>query len=368
LRVVVGALLLVLAPLAFFRFSGEPPAMSISVVEDEEAVSAEGTLDELTAAPTDNSVPASPAPDTSTSIPTPGTPSAAVPAAPSATAPTPTTAPSNAGPPATAQPSLPTPNPPPASAPSAAAGGYPGVGSTGVPAGTVLRPSGSRFISVNGTVVDGYDVTGTITIAADDVVIRNTRVRSGDLAPIRIMNGSDRTIIEDVEIDGLGRGLGSSGILAIRGAVRRVNIHGVENGIVPKGDTLVEDSYIHDLAAPGAPHYDGIQIDGGQTNIIIRHNTIVAPERQTSAVMIGNYFGPVANVIVQGNYLAGGEYAVRADGNLRNGAITSVQFLSNRFGKSAAGPALIRSATFTQSGNIDDATGRALTLVPGAPG
>jgi hypothetical protein len=166
----------------------------------------------------------------------------------------------------------------------------------------------------------------------------------------------------NVEIDGMGRGQGSHGVLGIHGTVQASNIHGVENGITPGSDTLVVDNYIHDLAAPGAPHYDGIQIDGGRSNIAIRHNSITAPAGPASAVLVVDWFGPVDHVVVEQNRLAGGAYTVTCDGSFGRGAITGVRYLSNRFGPSATGPAFIRDADCTGSGNVEDRTGLPVAL------
>ncbi|MFC7590531.1 hypothetical protein ACFQYP_47700 [Nonomuraea antimicrobica] len=72
----------------------------------------------------------------------------------------------------------PTPSPSVSASPSAPAErAWPGPGNTGVPEGVRLRKSGSLRVTKNGTVIDGLEVTGYITVEADDVTIRNTRVR-----------------------------------------------------------------------------------------------------------------------------------------------------------------------------------------------
>ncbi len=55
---------------------------------------------------------------------------------------------------------------------------WPGPNNTGVPAGTKLRPiHGDRTITKRGKVVDGWDVSGCINVAALGVTIKNTRAR-----------------------------------------------------------------------------------------------------------------------------------------------------------------------------------------------
>ena len=130
----------------------------------------------------------------------------------------------------------------------------------------------------------------------------------------------------------------------------------------PLTDRLIEANYIHDLSAPGAPHYDGIQIDGGESNIVIRGNTIINDHGQTSAVMIDNYFGPTNNVLVERNRLIGGGYTVYSDGQFGGGPITGVSFVNNRMGIGQWGYALIRNNTISESGNVDDNSGNPISL------
>src|ERR1700754_4603683 len=54
--------------------------------------------------------------------------------------------------------------------------GYPDATNTGVPAGTSLTPSSSRTITTNGTVINGLEITGTVTVAADNVTIKNSKI------------------------------------------------------------------------------------------------------------------------------------------------------------------------------------------------
>jgi hypothetical protein len=79
----------------------------------------------------------------------------------------------------------------------------------------------------------------------------------------------------------------------------------VENGIVlTGGSSTVKGNYIHDLQVAGSdPHYDGISVQGGQRGVLIEGNSILS--RDTSNIIINNDFGPVFDVTVHHNYLAG---------------------------------------------------------------
>ena len=107
-----------------------------------------------------------------------------------------------------------------------------------------------------------------------------------------------------------------------------------------------------------------MQIDGGQSNIVLRRNTVDMREHaQTSAIMINNYFGAISNVPVDGNRLLGGGYTVYADGRFNSGRIRSVAFTNNRLGRGNWGYGLLRNNATPPvwTGNVNDATGATVT-------
>jgi hypothetical protein len=290
---------------------------------------------------------------TPTSTPTP---------TPTATS-TPTSTPTS-----TATPSKPTSPSPTTSKGTAPAGrpllpNYPSASNTGVPKGTSLKSSGSLVITKSGTVVDGLDVSGIIQVKASNVTIKNTRVRGAGWWSVDIDDGVTGVVVKDCEINGRGTSgrENSMGIMG-PGTFLRNNIYGVENGVTPGSGSLVQDNYIHDLGAPGDPHYDGIQIDGARSNITILHNTVINQFGQTAAVMIDNYFGPIRSVTVENNYLAGGGYTVYSDGQFSGGSITGVRFVRNKVGKGHWGYASVVRNTPEASGNTDADSGKAVRL------
>ena len=237
-----------------------------------------------------------------------------------------------------------------------------GAGVTGVPAGTTLRASGSITVTTAGTVIDGLDVSGNIYVAASNVTIKRTRVRGAAYALIQIKAGMTGVRIEDVELDGLGTA-GQSNSCGVQGTatVLRANIHSVENGLVPESGSVLQGNYIHHLSAPGSPHYDGIQLDGGQNSVLIENNTVDLLEwSQTAAVMIDNYFGPTSNITVRRNILKGGGYTVYADGQFRADTLTNIVFDGNAMVKGIWGYQVVRNASVTWTNNIDLTTGKSI--------
>lgn len=198
-----------------------------------------------------------------------------------------------------------------------------------MPRGIVLRPSGSLEIYEDGKVIDGLEITGTVTVHADDVVIRNSIIRNTGEIPVRLLGNN--LLIEDSEIDGQGRGNPAVGYNDY--ILRRVNIHHVGEGPrIAGGDVVIEDSYIHHLIQIGDNHTDAIQAVGGD-NIFIRGNTILAYNPETgslgnAAFMFGDEDGPLYDCLVQGNLLDGGNYTVNGGGG---GGGARCTFRNNHF-------------------------------------
>jgi hypothetical protein len=237
-----------------------------------------------------------------------------------------------------------------------------------VPREVVLTPyTGPCDITVQGTTIDSKAITCALTINAPNVSILNsTFVASADSV---VTFNSTEGVITDTDVDCEAQA-GSNGINGSGYTALRVHLHNCENGINGGSDYTITDSLIDQLQADGEPHYDGIQNDGGNSNVLIRHNTIIAPSEQTGAVMNDNCFGPLSKIVVDNNRLIGGGYTIYVDGSFgpeqtacRAGGNLEVTITNNRFGSYAFGSALIRGdATVTQFGNVDDATGAPIEL------
>lgn len=238
------------------------------------------------------------------------------------------------------------------------------VGATtyGVPSGTTLTPSGPLTVSTNGATIDALDISGDLVIDANDVTVKRCRVRGSAYYVIKVMEGRTGVSIQDVEVDGLGAsGMdGSAGILG-GDQVIRANIYGVENGILPFSGATITGCYIHDLAAPGEPHFDGIQSDGGGTNILIDKCTIdMSGLGQTSPINVNNYWGTTDGFVVQYCILRGGGYTLTIDGDFQTQPMTNITVTGNRLESGQWGYVLSRNAGVTWTDNVDFTSGSAV--------
>lgn len=214
--------------------------------------------------------------------------------------------------------------------------GWPDASTTGVPAGVALRPSGPISVTTAGTVLDGLEVQGAIDVAADDVVVRNSRIIGRGEWGVILRPDADNLLIEDSEIRGDGTHQLGKGVFNIGGmlTVRRTDISVVTDGIMTDHG-LIEDNYLHDPRYFDGDHVDMIQSGTGPSpgmSLVIRHNTIVNPYGQTSAVALFQDFGVAHDVLVERNLLAGGGYALYA-GAGRFGHSYRIQIVDNAFSR-----------------------------------
>jgi hypothetical protein len=234
----------------------------------------------------------------------------------------------------------------------------PGLDSTGVPAGVALRRTGPVTVRNDGAVIQDLDVDGSIEIMADRVTVRRCRVRGGVYWGIRVHEEATGTRLEDVEIAPT---VPSRKVDGIRGdgafAALRLNIHGTGDGMQAGAGTRVEGSWIHDLASGPGDHSDAIQIRGGG-GIVLLGNRLEGAGN--AAVMAGNELAAIDGLVIERNWLDGGNYTL----NLRlggRGSFTGLRIVGNRFGRASVyGPAAI-DVPFEQAGNRW-ANGKAMRL------
>ncbi|WP_345946590.1 Ig-like domain-containing protein [Bradyrhizobium sp. 150] len=232
--------------------------------------------------------------------------------------------------------------------------GWPDATNTGVPAGVTLTPSGDLVITQAGTVISGLNISGTVYINAPNVTIENCKITAASFAVVQIKQGVTGAVVQNCEINGVGSNNDGSNGISGQGTFTGNNIYNVENGINVQGSSTITGNYIHDLKASGSPHYDGIQVDGGVSNVTISHNTVINDYSQTSAVMVDNYFGPISNVSVSNNLLVGGGFTVYSDAQFNGGSITGVSFTNNHMGSGYWGVTDFNLNSPTYTGNVND--------------
>ncbi len=219
----------------------------------------------------------------------------------------------------------------------------PGATNTGVPAGAALKVhDGDLVITTPGTVVDGLDIRGTVSVRADNVTIKNSIVRGKPLtyttAMISNTRGNIGLKIIDTEIFPSQSSPYAMGIIGKNFTATRMDIHGVIDGIhLVGGNVTVESSWLHDnlhyASDPnhgGSPsHDDSVQIQAG-SNIRFTGNNVSGATN--SGIQITQDAGIVSNVTFERNLLDGGGCTINiAEKGM--GPITGVVINDNTFGR-----------------------------------
>lgn len=208
-------------------------------------------------------------------------------------------------------------------------GCWPSAATTGVPAGTTLTVvNGNVNVNVAGTVIDAKDIRGCVSVTAANVTIRRSRVLCSGGYAVDVYNVGASLTIEDSEVtcgNSQGTGIGERFL-----TVLRVDVWGCENGLDVDSDTLIEDSYVHDLYEGTDGHADGLQTCCN-TRITIRHNTLFPGAQTTSAIITPP--AAATDLTVNRNLMAGGAATIYCRWVEAGATATRVAVTENRWSR-----------------------------------
>lgn len=242
-------------------------------------------------------------------------------------------------------------------------GDKPGPSNTGPTNPGILVPRGGGTINTPGTVLENFDATGQITIAASNVTLRNFRITVGGSYGIRITSGSN-IIIEDGEISGMT----SSGILGSGFTARRLNVYNSgADGMKPTNNVVIENCWFHHLGYITTAHSDGVQVRSG-TNIIIRNNFFDMAStpgyRNSQCVYAQAEVGSgIDGLLVEGNWFGGASAFMVSMIDQDDIQCINAHLNNNRFSQENVNIGYYRieqRASNGYSGNVFDETGEPL--------
>lgn len=208
--------------------------------------------------------------------------------------------------------------------------GFPDATNSGVPNATILAPAqGDTIVTVAGSVLDGRNIHGCLTIIAPDVTVRNTLVTGcGSASGWAIESRGARAQLSHVTVtcnNTQGKGVVGSGFTA-----NALDISGCEDGfyVDPAGASIF-NSYVHGMFHGSDGHTDAVQIvDGGQGTV--SHNTLDNRDPQGNSAISADTPG-VHDLIFVGNLTNGGGFSVRCPAdNVPPGHGTNVRIVNNR--------------------------------------
>jgi len=225
--------------------------------------------------------------------------------------------------------------------------------------GVSLTPyTGPMTINTAGTVIDGKDIRGQLTINADNVTIKRSRIRSGGFYGVYVARGAAAFSIIDSELDGQGNPNNDSAVSSHDYSVIRCDVHGWVDGFKADQNVNIVNSWLHEFATGNGNHNDGIQISG-RGNILVQGNRFDARTKSESGGMNASVYTNTDygirpdNVVVRGNWINAGGYFVRIDA-------TRFKLENNRFGRWYSYGVLksTSQSTWTSTGNVWDDTGQ----------
>lgn len=252
--------------------------------------------------------------------------------------------------------------------------GRPGSSNTGAPSGTLRVINGDLKITTRGTVLDGVDIRGYVSIQADDVTIRNSVIRGGaapstDRALVMAWWGYKNLVIEDTTLVPSAPSVYTDGISGSNFTARRLDISGVVDPVKVIGNNVtVVDSWLHDTfhsrndptQSDGFTHDDSVQITGG-SNILLRGNLM--EDSHNAAIMVSQGYAITSQVRIESNWLGDGVCTINVTQAPRNTPIQGMTISNNRFAPGSEDTRcpmrLPDSSPISVSGNVWDATGLA---------
>jgi hypothetical protein len=226
----------------------------------------------------------------------------------------------------------------PATAVARSRGSFPSASDTGLLPGVKLKAASSTTIRVKkkGTVLNGVDMRADISVEADNVTIKNSRViTSGEWGIIQ-REGAKGLVVQDSEIRGNGTDRLQHAIFNQGGDITIVrNDLGTVSDAISTSVGRIEDNYLHDPVYFDGDHTDMIQSNSGPPagqTLVIRHNTVINTLDQTSAVALFQDFGVQHDAVIEGNLLAGGGYALYG-GAGEKGTAYNIKVIGNVFSR-----------------------------------
>ncbi|MFC1413875.1 hypothetical protein ACEZCY_32475 [Streptacidiphilus sp. N1-12] len=222
--------------------------------------------------------------------------------------------------------------------------GFPDADSTGPRIGLKPHRTGALTITKDGTVIRGWDITGSLDIYADNVTVIDSKVTSTNWWGINLRAGFHGLRVLYSTITGVpGKGQDNGGedyaVSNMGGSSVEVGFCDISvfSDALSMGQGNLHDNYVHGIVpfvdqAGEWAHTDAVISDGaGSDKLVIRHNTLLnpasVPRGGTAAIGLYADTGAVLNTVVDDNWLAGGAYALYGGGDGANG----IQVTNNVF-------------------------------------
>ncbi|MEU1055505.1 hypothetical protein ABZ397_23530 [Streptomyces sp. NPDC005876] len=247
--------------------------------------------------------------------------------------------------------------------------GFPDAATTGHRTAPKTRKSGHLTIRTDGAVIRGWDLAGSLDVYADDVTVIDSRITSDNWWGVNLRPGHHGLRVLHSTITAVpGEGPDNGGVDY---AVSNMGTSSVEVGwcdVSVFGDALsmgqgdLHDNYVHDLAPfvnQGGEwqHTNAVISGGGNTgHLVVRHNTLLNPtpvdQGASGGIGLFSDSGPVRNVTIDRNWIAGGAYALYAGGEDATGIRVTGNVFSTQFHPASGGYGAVAHWNADGAGNV----------------
>ncbi|MQY36727.1 hypothetical protein SRB17_47290 [Streptomyces sp. RB17] len=246
---------------------------------------------------------------------------------------------------------------------------FPDARTTGPRIPLTPHPTGNMSVRTDGTVIKGWDITGSLDIYADDVTIIDSKITSTNWWGVNLRPGHRGLRILHTTVTAVpGKGPDNGGVDY---AVSNMGTSSVEVGwcdisvfgnALSMGQGYLHDNYVHNLVpfrnnGGEWQHTDAVISGGGaKGRLIVRHNTLLNPvavDRGASAALgLFADTGHVSDTVVDGNLLAGGAYALYAGGPGATGIRVTNNVFSTRYHRNSGVYGAVTAWNAGGSGNV----------------
>lgn len=223
--------------------------------------------------------------------------------------------------------------------------------------------------SSNGQTISNKDFKGFVRVTGANITFTNCkfegRATTSNNALLDTEDSTGTITVKDSEFVPSNPSATIDGLWTRNTNIYRAHIHGSVDGMKADSNTLVQDSYIHDMSwfahdpnqGGDATHNDGAQSFLGESNVTLRHNNIDMSTTNDANAALQSSAG---NTHVENNWLDGGGCTLNF--NHVNKPLGNIYITGNRFGRHQgySGCAILISTQTTlsqNSGNVWDDTG-----------
>jgi hypothetical protein len=187
-----------------------------------------------------------------------------------------------------------------------------------------------------GAVIKGLNVSGSITVRANNVTIQNTKITASGTGGAAVSAGRVSGLtIKNSEISG-------GNVFDGRATLSGVYMHNCDE--CAQYATSIKDSYLIANQSNAGSHYEPVY--GDTDTLDVEHSVLLNPHSQTAAVFMDTTGGGACSnhLTINDSLLAGGGYTLYPCGNASSAGSSVITITNNRFARCTTSPVVHNNA------------------------